>query len=234
VRENNQLVGLAPLYVTHALGTPLRKLAFLGNGITDYMDVLAPLERASEVWTAVLLHTIGTRHFDIFEVQNLCLPAPMWEAINRLRKKDSESLCWSRFEAEASCSVSLPATWQEYLGRLDKIFKSNLMRRNRNVVKTFRPAEPRLANDTELPEVMAALFDLHQQRWNSRQMPGNLKLEKGARIPSSHRCAIPKARLATTTFFTVGRPHSRSAIFFPVSPALLWVSQWFRSEFAPV
>jgi CelD/BcsL family acetyltransferase involved in cellulose biosynthesis len=183
IREKDQLVGIAPLYITRSPRAPVRKLVFVGNVITDYTDILAPVESAREVWDSVLRYSISERLADFVELQNLCSPAALWDSIATLCKTGF-SLCWKEFEGEGSCCVALPATWNEYLKRLSNIVRSNLMRRRRNLVKAVTRVEARLADDTEVPRVMTALFDLHQKRWNSRQMPGNLKLD---RVRQFHR-----------------------------------------------
>src|SRR5437016_4692981 len=39
-RDRNKLLGIAPFYISRHLNTPLRRLAFLGTGVTDYLDFL--------------------------------------------------------------------------------------------------------------------------------------------------------------------------------------------------
>src|SRR5947209_17193685 len=51
VRDGGELVGLAPLYISQHLGTPLLRLAFVGTGASDYLDLLTPDARAAEVCT---------------------------------------------------------------------------------------------------------------------------------------------------------------------------------------
>jgi len=54
VREPGTLVGLAPLNVSRHLGTPLRRLAFVGTGASTTSILLAPDAWGGEVGAAVL------------------------------------------------------------------------------------------------------------------------------------------------------------------------------------
>ncbi len=162
-RENGALVGLAPLYVSRHLGTPLRRLAFVGTGASDYLDVLAPDERAPQVAAAFLRHLSGSRGFDLADLQQLRPNAHLHEAADHL------------LTAQEPCPyVALPSAWEEYTARLGKSMRSNLSYYVRRLSKDFTGVEMRLAETAELGEAMAVLFDLHQQRWNARMLPGVL------------------------------------------------------------
>ena len=49
IRENGRLFGIAPLYVSRHFNTPLRRLAFIGTGVTDYIDILADGKHEQDV-----------------------------------------------------------------------------------------------------------------------------------------------------------------------------------------
>ena len=71
VRTGSELVGIAPFYVSRHLGTPLRRLAFLGTGCSDYMDLIAEESRAGEVWDAVVRHLSPRSGYDLADLQHL-------------------------------------------------------------------------------------------------------------------------------------------------------------------
>lgn len=194
VRENGRLIGLAPLYVSRHLGTPLRRLAFIGTGASDYMDVIASDEHASEVCATVLDHLTRSRTYDMADLQQLrptahlreeaeCLQSSYF-TLNRHRKR------LPTLSAQEPCPyVVLPETWEEYTARLGKKMRSNLSYYDRLLPKTFEGAEVRLAEEQELPEAMAALFDLHQKRWNARLLPGVMG---GTKTQEFHRAVAER------------------------------------------
>lgn len=181
IRERGQLIGIAPFYVSRHLGTPLRRLAFVGNGASDYMDVIAPDERAPEVCAAVFRTLESSRHFDLADLQQLRPRA--------LLRREAEALPHRLAEIrpqEPCPCVALPDTWEEYARRLGKKMRSNLSYYERLLPKTFADAETRLAAEEEMEEALTALFDLHQKRWNAVLLPGVLG---GSRVQAFHRLA---------------------------------------------
>jgi CelD/BcsL family acetyltransferase involved in cellulose biosynthesis len=182
VRDKGALIGLAPLYVSRHLGTPLRRLAFLGTGVTDYMDVLAPEERAPEVCSALLRYVVSSLHFDMADFQQMHPAAHLRETAARLSHEAPGTA--ALVEQEPCPAVALPATWEEYAARLGKKMRSNVSYYDRLLPKTFERAEIRLTETGELSAAMDALFELHQKRWNARLLPGVLG---GQRVQAFHR-----------------------------------------------
>jgi CelD/BcsL family acetyltransferase involved in cellulose biosynthesis len=168
IRDNGQLVGIAPLYVSRHLGTPLRRLAFVGNGASDYLDVLAPDDRCQEVCSAIFKHLSSSKCYDLADLQQLRPDAVLrTEADTKIRSGNAA------LRNQESCPyVPLPDAWEEYTKRLGKKMRSNLSYYDRLLPKTFEDAEVRLVEGEELPEAMTALFDLHQKRWNAVLLPG--------------------------------------------------------------
>lgn len=179
-----ELVGIAPLYASFHLGTPLRRLAWMGTGPGDYLGPLALPEYAEEVAAALLDYLDGgLRGWDIADLQELRPEAPLLACAGRP---------WPHRPAEAQVALPmepcpylpLPPTWDAFTGRLGKKLRSNLNYYERLVVKTFPETETFLADADTLDEGMTALFDLHQRRWNARWLPGVLGTK---RVQAFHR-----------------------------------------------
>jgi CelD/BcsL family acetyltransferase involved in cellulose biosynthesis len=81
VREHGRLVGLAPFYVSRYPGIPLRRLAFVGVGSSDYLDVLAPMHQAFDVCTAIALYLTSSRGHDLVDLQDLPPTSVLREAM---------------------------------------------------------------------------------------------------------------------------------------------------------
>lgn len=179
IRECGKLVGIAPFYVSRHLGTPLRRLAFIGNGASDYMDVIATEDRAGDVCAVLFKHLSASRCFDLADFQQLRPQA-------HLRRQAECGGCRSgAIRQQEPCPyVELPDTWDEFSRRLGKKMRSNLSYYDRLLPKTFEDAEVRLATMADLDEAMTALFYLHQKRWNAVLLPGVLG---AGRVQEFHR-----------------------------------------------
>jgi len=187
IRDHGTLVGIAPLYVSRHLGTPLRRLAFIGNGASDYMDVIADDERADEVCAAIFQHLSASRSFDLADLQQL--------HENGILRRVGSAACACKVAGTATrlqepCPfVELPACWAEFTQRLGKKMRSNLSYYDRLLPKTFEDAEVRLATPGDLDDALTALFDLHQKRWNAVLLPGVLG---GPKVQEFHRLVAPR------------------------------------------
>ena len=184
VRRAGALIGIAPLYVSHHLGTPFRRLAFVGTGAADYLDVIAPSDEASAVCEAVLVHIGDVRYFDMADLQQL-RPSAALLAAARARIAAGREHRRTMVAPQEPCPyVRLPDTWEAYGAAVGKKMRQNIGYYDRLLTRTFEDAEIRLIAGDQLDEAMDSLFDLHQQRWKARLLPGVLG---GARIREFHR-----------------------------------------------
>ena len=184
--ESGELLGIAPLYVSFHLGTPLRRLAWMGTGASDYMDSLTLPEHSASVANALRLYLKNeARGWDIADLQQLRNNSPLIQGTAKRReqgtgnsgqKKGSQKL-----EEGESCLpmepcpyLELPETWEEVTAGLGKKMRSNLGYYARLLTRTFPDAAYSLADETNVQAGMTALFDLHQKRWNARWLPGVL------------------------------------------------------------
>lgn len=181
---DNRLVGIAPLYASFHLGTPLRRLAWVGTGQSDYLGPLA-LPGYEEAVTQTLLHTMetGLRGWDMADLQQLPPDAPFLNTLPRpwaSQPAEHQSL----LPMEPCPYLALPADWETLTAKLGKKMRSNLGYYDRLLVRTFPDAELSLADENTLDAGMTALFALHQSRWNARWLPGVLG---NKRVQAFHR-----------------------------------------------
>ncbi|MCC6730678.1 MAG: GNAT family N-acetyltransferase [Chthonomonadales bacterium] len=173
-REGDALVGLAPLYVSRHLGTPLRRLAFVGTGLSDYLDVIAPRGVAPRVCALVLRHLAERRDHDLADLQQLRPDAAMLE-LGRCHREALHGAGHAILVAQEPCPyVALPPTWDEYAARLGRKMRSNIGYQERLLGRAFERVENRLAGADDLHAAMDDLFVLHQRRWRARMLPGVL------------------------------------------------------------
>ncbi|MCS6778046.1 MAG: GNAT family N-acetyltransferase [Chloroherpetonaceae bacterium] len=181
-----QPVGIAPLYISRHLGTPLRRLAWVGTGQSDYLGpVVLPgyaMEVAEALWQTLRAYQTC---WDIADLQQI--------------RADSALLSPSLLSTEATplpmepCPfLTLPDDWSAFTARLSKKMRANLGYYERLLYRTFPDARMFLADASTLEEGMRAFFALHQSRWNARWLPGVL----GSRRVQAFHCEVAGRFLA--------------------------------------
>ena len=173
--ESGELLGLAPLYVSFHLGTPLRRLAWMGTGASDYMDVLTLPEHSEIIADALRLYLKNDlRGWDMADLQQLRTDSPLIQGTENREQRTEEREGESVLPMEPCPYLELPGTWDEVTAGLGKKMRSNLGYYARLLTKTFPDAVYSLADANNVQAGMTALFDLHQKRWNARWLPGVL------------------------------------------------------------
>jgi CelD/BcsL family acetyltransferase involved in cellulose biosynthesis len=182
VREQQRLVGLAPWCIRRVPGTPLRRLTFLGTQVSDYLEALAIPEWAEAVGVALLRYLGDSRAYDLVDWPELRPATPLLQMLERSGPARAGWTCvWQ--PQEPCLAIALPPTWEAYVARLGKL-RRNLNYYRHLLERRYASVEFRLATQGELPEAMEALFALHEQRWQRRQLPGHFG---NPRIQAFHR-----------------------------------------------
>ena len=176
---DNALCGIAPLYIDWHRGSPILSLKWLGTGVSDYLGLLAlpdEIEAVTNAFYHYLSHSY--KHWHIADLQQLppistlvCLPPP-----THLKSR--------KVELETCPYLTLPETWEELLAPLGKKLRSNIGYYDRLLKRTFTEVDFLLSEKSHLEAGMNALFDLHQQRWHARWLPGVLG---NPRVQAFHR-----------------------------------------------
>jgi CelD/BcsL family acetyltransferase involved in cellulose biosynthesis len=178
-----RLVGIAPLYVSRHLGTPLRRLAWIGTGSSDYMGPLALPEFAEAVAGAMLKRLErDVSGWDIADLQHLRPSEPLARAGRaHVGRKAADR---TTFPMDRCPYLPLPAAWDLLLTRLGKKLRSNIGYYDRLIQRELKDVRSYIADAASLQRGMSALFELHQKRWNARWLPGVLGTR---RIQRFHR-----------------------------------------------
>jgi CelD/BcsL family acetyltransferase involved in cellulose biosynthesis len=165
VRAKGVLLGLAPLLI-YARGKE-RVLAFMGGGVSDYLDILADPKIATEV------------------IESTCAAAgeiPGWDTLELTDVPGDSVLVKNSFfsqfwEMHDICTVlSLPGTTDELLHMFSKRQRANL----RNAHSRLRNAgeiKVEIATPDTLHEALRELIELHTSRWSERNQPGVMSEE---------------------------------------------------------
>ncbi len=182
VRNGEDLVGIAPFYVSRHLGTPLRRLAFLGTGCSDYLDIIAARDAEAGVFAAVRDHLDRASGFDLADLQQLPQGSRFAEYL-RLAGYANDGASGNGAHAavrilvkpmERCPYVRLPDTWEEFRRGLSKSMRQNIGYYERLVRRELPDVAFEIRGGTDIPEAMAALFRLHQRRWRAQMLPGVL------------------------------------------------------------
>jgi CelD/BcsL family acetyltransferase involved in cellulose biosynthesis len=153
--EDGSLVGLLPLY-EEAPGL-LRLLG--GVDVSDYLDLIAAAGREREVWEALLRHRMARP--GEWDLHGLRAASPTVALVPPLATSlGLRAAC----VVEERCPVlALPATWDEYLGRLDGRHRHELRRKMRRLEREMPGAAVRAhAGPEGWDEALGEFLRLHR------------------------------------------------------------------------
>ncbi len=182
VRDGGLLVGLAPFEIAHIYGLPLRRLRFVGNGRSDYLDIIADDGSAEDVLQAVFAWLTEHRsRWDIVDLQEIPEgeygSVGVWECGSpdtpTLPYSHTPTLSHSLFDQELCPYMPLAPTWEETIAGLGKKMRYNLGYYERLMRRRF-DVEMGTFDGDRLDEGLDALFRLHTERWKKRWLPGVL------------------------------------------------------------
>lgn len=182
VRNQGVLVGLAPLEIAHMYGLPLKRLQFIGNGATDYLDFILDSSHEPEVLEILISYLEKKSNcWDIMDLQQIPEGSPTiayWK--NRITKGPLKT----SISPEEPCPIlPLPDSWDTFLQSLGKKTRWNI-RYYERVARRDHDLQIAPLADYEIKEGMDALFRLHANRWRKRGLPGVLA---GTRRKKFHR-----------------------------------------------
>jgi CelD/BcsL family acetyltransferase involved in cellulose biosynthesis len=169
LRRGKRVVGIAPFFIstTHTLGLlPLRKLTFIGQGPSDYLDVLFARgeEKSCATCTAEYL---ASQHslFDIIHLEDFSDRLPnhtlLFEA---LQKKGFRG---DHFINEYCPRTQLKEDWEATLTSFKIDTRREIRRRARNIQKTFSVEFELVTEETAAAEAVDAFIQLHQHKWTN-------------------------------------------------------------------
>jgi len=180
VRNDSCLIGIGPFYIGRHLGTPLRRLAFLGTGPSDYLTVIAATGKETEVYEALLAYLLTHDGYDLADLQQVPEGTPFLKWLREVApernaaKANGVTGSWQVHvrPIEACPTVALPASYDAYLHSLSKRTRENVRYYTRLALRELPGASFDLCSAEDLASGMESLFRLHQRRWRQRMMPG--------------------------------------------------------------
>lgn len=182
VYKNEELIGIAPFYLTVAAWMNffrVRRLIFLGTLedalISEYMDLIYTSAHAEAVVKAVM---------EFISSGDLCDDIALrWISAESRTPAILEKICaakkisFRRTDTMESPYITLPPDYSAFLANcgnsLRHQIRSNLTKLSRRTDAAFR----RTSTPEELEEDFSELVRLHQCRWESRRLPGSFSDE---------------------------------------------------------
>src|SRR5579864_5779325 len=178
VRCANQLVAAAPLLIYRRDSE--RVLAFMGGGVSDYLDVLVDPAFESQaisemIWASLNAHEEWT----VLDLTDL----PSHSALLSFSSwKDQVN------EHDWCSGLSLPDTSEELLHLFSKRQRDNL-RNARSRLERAGGGQVEVATSETVSEFLDDLFRLHGDRWSQQGQPGVLD---NSRVQSFHKTCAPR------------------------------------------
>jgi CelD/BcsL family acetyltransferase involved in cellulose biosynthesis len=126
------LAGIAPMYWEIA-GAGGAALSPIGCSVSDYLDVIAAKGCEDQIYNA-LLETLTRSDFPQWDIVDFC-NIPTLSPLNTRLKSLAETrrLITDWRVQNVSPIIPLPATWEEYLARLDKKQRHEIRRKLRRI-----------------------------------------------------------------------------------------------------
>ena len=180
--ESGELVGIAPLAIrpiTYRGMLPYRRLCFLMTGedeqdeiCSDYVDVIAPRERAREVGLALFRFVTSDirAEWDEIELNGIDATSLTWESAldpgAGLRNAQ-------RREGPTGGCIVLADSWDRYLRTLSGHKRQRVLAARRLVEKRYQGVRFRVVGaGDDLASAMDEFQALHQLRMQSKGLPG--------------------------------------------------------------
>ncbi len=171
VHVGGEIVAIAPFFIETVALAPLirfRRLAFLGTGETDYLDVLVRRGMEAECCERLAAHLASDGSpFDVISLADIPDRSPthrlLFEAL-ALRGFEGR-----RFVAEQCPRLRFESTWDETL----ELFRGN--KRRAKLLSSMRRMERQVGAELEvcsdpdrLERDIDEFMEIHQSRWNAR------------------------------------------------------------------
>lgn len=169
VEDNGKVIGIAPIYIkTERLMKffKIRKLSFLGGGLSDNLDFFVHQAYDSEkVFKGLFAYIFSNLQFDTIELNQVCSFGPnfhLWQkyCANYGFKTEEDLVC-------QRVKLSDYSSYDEYYEKnLSKSHKTSIKYRNNKVLKSGRTVEYVIKNDiTEDEFKKLANVNISRQRY---------------------------------------------------------------------
>lgn len=167
LRRAERVIGIAPFFIetTRTLGVlPLRKLAFIGQGPSDYLDVLFAKGEEEECAARVAEHLLTQNTlFDVIHLEDFSERLPNHSFLYDALK--SKGFTIDHFINEYCPRTLLKENWEKTLASFKIDNRREIRRRSRNIHKNFAVEYEIVTDEKAAVEGIEAFMQLHQHKW---------------------------------------------------------------------
>jgi CelD/BcsL family acetyltransferase involved in cellulose biosynthesis len=174
VRKRGVLIALAPFYIESRKFsgmTRTRELRFIGEGISDYGDIVLKPGHEQDGLQAVTRH-LGRlwKSIDCICLSNLPDESPAMPMLTRLLEE--AGVCVSLRQSDTCPRTRLRASWQETLAGLNSKKRCHLKKRCTQLAEEHSMGIEFIENPDGLDQALSDLIRMHQERMNESGKAG--------------------------------------------------------------
>ena len=165
--SNDQLAGLAPLYIYEKETDPARRIFLLGTGNSDYLDAIFRPEFRRSCWKAVVAEIANRQGlWDECDFHRLRPDSPLLQGLGGETRFIANST-----EEEPCVTLDLsPATPTDRMLKTTNTYARKLQEKEGFSIEH--------ATAASLEELLSAFEQLHQRRWNAKGCAGVLSEDR--------------------------------------------------------
>jgi CelD/BcsL family acetyltransferase involved in cellulose biosynthesis len=169
-RDRDAMVGIVPCFRHQWKG--LRQITLIGSGISDYLEPAIDPQHCPAIVERLRGHLESDMDWDICDWQDLSVQTPL----SRLKSEGGFELALT---PDVPCSeIRLEGTFDQFQNNRPKNLKRNL-RRYRQKAEATGNLQFEAVKEAR-PELMKALIDLHDAKWQKRGEPGMIQANGSA------------------------------------------------------
>lgn len=163
VTDGCKIIGIAPLTITKVMGKAgfeLRKLTFVGDGLTDYHDLLVANERRKEVLQILLKCIVDCKeNWDVVHFRNVRGDSPNLPIL-RDTLGDTPLTFVERINIQCPY-ISIDCDWMSYYNALGKNIRSDIRRRLNHLAKMGKAKFVRLHEVDDVMDTLGIIKSIH-------------------------------------------------------------------------
>jgi CelD/BcsL family acetyltransferase involved in cellulose biosynthesis len=164
-KQAGELVAIMPLVIARGRRIGIRRVQWIGQGISDYQEMISLPEKALEA-AAHFIEYIGSqkRRWDICDFANVRATSPLMalEPAGQLNTK-----VVPHYKCPA---VALEGSFQDYLDSFNSKQRYSILQIKKHLQKDFGAEFENV--ETDLESAMQELFKLHNAQWQKKGMTG--------------------------------------------------------------
>ncbi|MBN2312743.1 MAG: GNAT family N-acetyltransferase [Sedimentisphaerales bacterium] len=163
VNDGSKIVGIAPLTIATVIdkaGMTLKKLTFVGDGLTDYHDLLTADEKREEILRILIEFIVeGKKDWDVIHFRNVRGDSPNLPILRNILTETS-----FRFMERINIRspyISIDRDWTDYYSTLGKNIRSDVRRRSNVLAKLGKAEFVRLHKVNDVTDTLHMIKSIH-------------------------------------------------------------------------